>query len=104
MAVSEKQFAAEIIPYDGEALKFDDIGCLLRYLSRPQVEEQTAAIFVVDYSTREWLEAQTAYYVHSPTLNTPMSSGVIVFKDRANADESAARYQGKVLKFSELPK
>lgn len=48
MALSEKQFAAEFITSDGEAVKFDDIGCLLDY--RKEKPDTKIATPSVDHS------------------------------------------------------
>src|SRR5262245_60201794 len=59
MAISEKRFACELVTKDGDAVKFDDIGCMLHY--RKERAELVAATFVVDFETREWLKSEEAY-------------------------------------------
>jgi len=95
MAISEKQFAAEIIKTDETVLKFDDIACMLRYQERSEDKSKPAAIFVTDYPSKEWIKAEDAFYTRSETIKTPMGGGIISFRDKANI-------QGGSLRFEEL--
>ena len=102
MAISEKQYAAEFLNRDGDASKFDDIGCLASYLKAKQSRGDVAAYFVVDYDTRQWVKAEQAYFVKSEEFKTPMSGRLVAFKDRSKAEEAAAKYRGKLLGFNEV--
>ena len=92
MAISEKQFAAEIITENEEVLKFDDIGCLLRYRQRVGDQPKAAAIFFVDYETQNWIKAENAFFVKSKTIKTPMGSGIVAFADKAKAGSESLRF------------
>ncbi len=103
MAISEKQFAAQYLTKDGEAVKFDDLGCLARYLkSRPQQRADVAAFFVMDYETKQWLKAAAAFYVHSDKFQTPMQGGIAAFNSRPQAEAAAAAKQGRLLDWQEV--
>ena len=97
MAISQKQFAAEIIDRSGNVQKFDDIGCLLRYRERQQTTP--AAVFVVDYRTRHWLDANAAYFIHSDRLQTPMDGRFAAFAD---PERARREFNAPVLRFAEL--
>ncbi len=94
MAISQKRFAAEFINREGEVFKFDEIGCMVRYLK--QHSQTPAAYFVADFDSGEWLEGNKAMYVHSPEFETPMSGGIIAFRDRGSAEKAAAESHGEV--------
>ncbi len=102
MAISEKRYAAEFLDQEGEAMKFDDIGCMLRYRKRTQSNGAIAASFVVDFESRQWLQASTAYYVRSPEFRTPMGSGIVAYSAATSAAAAAAKHQGQVLRFADL--
>ena len=104
MSISEKRYAAELIDHDGEVSKFDDIGCMANFRKQKNDDGSTAATFVMDFERREWLKAEDAFYVRSPEFKTPMSGGVVAFKDEANAQAAAAKYHGTMLRFAELTK
>lgn len=103
MALSEKQFASELITPEGEALKFDDIGCLLDY-RKEKPDTKVAAYFFVDYETKQWVKGNEARFVKSSEITSPMSGGVIAFHDRAKAEAAATKYKGKIYNFEELTK
>ncbi len=102
MAISEKQYAAEFLNRDGDVFKFDDIGCLANQLKTRQNRRNVAALYVVDYDARRWIDAQQAYFVRSEEFKTPMSGRVVAFKDRLKAEEAAAKYHGRPLGFDEV--
>jgi copper chaperone NosL len=92
MAISEKQYASEMITDDERVLKFDDIGCMLRYRKKAGTELRPAAIFVTDYETRQWIKAQDATFLRSQTIKTPMSSGIVAYADKARAGSEGVTF------------
>ena len=102
MALSEKQYAAELIDGEGQPFKFDDIGCMLNFVKKRSVSISASSFFVMDFDERQWIKADDAYYVQSSDLTTPMNGGIIAFKDRLPAQQAADKYHGKMLRFKEL--
>lgn len=102
MAISEKRWAAELLDRDGEPVKFDDIGCMLRYRKRMQDSGAIVAFFVVDFESRRWLQAATAHYVRSPEFRTPMGSGIVAYNEASSAAAAAAEHHGELLRFTDL--
>ena len=98
MAMSGREFAAEIIPTGGEALKFDDIGCSLAYL-REHGELRSSVIFVNDFELRKWLPARDAWFVKSESIKTPMGGGIIAFSNREKAEAALTKYSGVISRF-----
>jgi copper chaperone NosL len=92
MLVSDLAFASAYRTPAGDALVFDDLGCLLR--ARPS---EGARVWVKDYETSEWLDAEAAYFVRSQSIETPMGGGIVAFSTR-----EAAQERGAVLRFPEL--
>lgn len=103
MAISEKKYAAELITNDGDAFKFDDIGCMVEHIKGDKRTE-VAAYFVTDFESRVWITAEGAHYVKSVKLKTPMGGGVIAFKNETRARESALTFHGSLLRFDEVIK
>jgi len=101
MAISQKQFAAEVLDADENAIKFDDIGCMLRYLAA--AKQKPAAVFVMDYGTRQWVNAKDAHFVRGSKIATPMGGGILAFGDRARAEAAARESGGELLSFGQLP-
>jgi len=101
MIISEARFAAGAVLEDGETLKFDDIGDMLRYQgSHPDLE--VAAWFVHDTPSEAWLNAVAATYVVSPAISSPMGSGLAAFADPGPAASFAAEVDGEVLGWDQI--
>ncbi len=102
MIIGEAKYAAATITLDGQAHKFDDAGEMLVYhMEHP--EEQVKAWFVHDYPSEAWIRAETAFYVLSPQIASPMGHGIAAFEQRSAAEAFARdRDQAQVLNFDEL--
>lgn len=87
MFVVDPRFTVATLPDGTDAwLLFDDIGELFKYRdTHPDTGFQV--IWVNDYHTEEWLNAEDAWYVESTGVNSPMGWGISAFE---NEDEAAA--------------
>jgi copper chaperone NosL len=92
MLVSDLAFASAYRTGEGDALVFDDLGCLLR-----ELPSEGARVWVKDFETSEWLDAEAAFFVRSESIQTPMGGGIVAFSSR-----EAAEGRGEALRFSEL--
>jgi copper chaperone NosL len=100
MAISETQYAAEILTEDGEPLPFDDLACLALYLKERQVN--VGAIFVMDYSSRTWVKAEDAHFLRSPRFKTPMSGGIAAFREKARAEAALRDFGGELMTLAQV--
>ncbi|HUJ22762.1 MAG TPA: nitrous oxide reductase accessory protein NosL [Bryobacteraceae bacterium] len=100
MAVSEMRYAAEIVDPDENIYKFDDIGCMLRFLREHR--PPGAALFVRDYDGAGWINAAEAQYVRSDAIPSPMGGHTIAVKQKPAAEEYARRFHGAVLSWERL--
>ncbi len=90
MAVSEVQFASEIIDMHGEVYKFDDLGCMLKFRNK-RSDLKINATFLKDYETKEWIPYERAVIVKTG-IETPMGSGKVAFANQARAKAIQSRY------------
>jgi copper chaperone NosL len=102
MAISEKQYAAEFIDSDGQAFKFDDIGCMVNSLDDKKSQAKPVAYFVMDFDEHQWVKAEDAFYVRSSELTTPMGGGIIAFRNQSNAQRAVDKYKGQLLRFKDV--
>ena len=102
MAISEKQYAAELIDSEGTAFKFDDIGCMVHFLKSAKNKTTIAASFVMEFSERQWIKADDAFYVRSSEFTTPMNGGIVAFRTEAKAQEAANKYNGTLLRLKDV--
>lgn len=101
MLITEPRYAAALRLIDGQARRFDDIGCLLHYLQAHPSEPQ-AHIWVNDYLQERWLRAEVALYVQSDRLTTPMGYGIVALADSIAAESLAQQLHAPVLRFEQL--
>jgi copper chaperone NosL len=92
MAISEKRYAAEIIDQEENVMKFDDIGCMLRYRDAAGATLKPEAIFVADFESREWLLAEKAFFARPANVKTPMGSGIVAYTSREKAGPEAVTF------------
>ena len=80
------RFTSKIV--QGEATSyFCDIGDLFSYLKRNKPAHVNIA--VKDHPSGEWIDANTAYYVHNEKkFKTPMGWGFAAFRDKGHALEA----------------
>ena len=97
MIIGDEHFAAALVTPAGDALKFDDIGCLIEH--EPDEIRHGVAYWVRDAEGREWLDARQATFVHSPRVASPMGFGLAA----SPAGQAAGESPGRTLRFHELP-
>ena len=100
MIISDPRYAAGYLTADGEDHIFDAIGNMV--VSHLQKQAEVRAFFVHDYGDQRWIRAETAHYVQSPKLVTPMLHGLAAFDTPEKAEALAAELDGKLLTFDEL--
>jgi copper chaperone NosL len=100
MAVSQPRYAAEIVDREENVYKFDDIGCMRRFLQEHRL--QSAAVFVRDYTGAGWISAPAALYVRAESIPSPMGGHTIAFQRRPAAEAHARELQGAVLSWEKL--
>lgn len=102
MAISEKRYAVEFIDSEGQAFKFDDIGCMTNFVKSKTNTTQIVARYVMDFDERQWIKAEDAYYVRASELSTPMNGGIIAFKTESKAQEAVGNFHGQLLRFKDV--
>lgn len=105
MLINEDRCCAAILVDSGgthrDHLLFDDIGCLLEY----KVDNPSTTIlehWARDFSSRTWIKAESAWFLMTERIHTPMGSGIVAFADRAGADAAQKENGGRVLTWDEV--
>jgi nitrous oxide reductase accessory protein NosL len=113
MVINETKYAALVILKGGYAVRTDDIGCIFRMALLPPerwkalrgypAEDvkrliQVEKVFVPDFHTGEYVEAQRAFYVIRQDMMTPMRDCVFAFRDR----EMAAKMNATVYTYDQM--
>lgn len=102
MSVAAEQYAGQIALENGDYEMFDDLGCLMEYYNEMNLDDLGKA-FIKDTDSEDWLDVEKSVFVFDEELPTPMSHGVIAFKDEAAASSFVDKEgSGKVITFEEL--
>lgn len=102
MKISEGHFASELKTKKGRVYKFDDIYCLIEYKKEnPDVE--IAEHFVHYFpGENELIPAESAFYVNSKELKSPMAGNMAAFKTDDEANKYAVQLNGQKLNWGGL--
>lgn len=104
MAVLDVRVAAQIVASGQDPLFFDDIGCMIDYLSRHLRQPPGAMAYVADHQTGEWVPAATALYTRNLQVQTPMGSHLIAHGSiETQRQDPAARLGSKATARDLLP-
>ena len=95
MLVSDVRYAAAFQAPAAEAKVFDDIGCLLAAVQKERGEH--LAMWFRDADDGQWIPGAQAIFVSTPVIRTPMSGGVVAYRDRAAAERAAAHNDGTIV-------
>lgn len=104
MTLVDRHYGAELVTTRGKVFKFDDLGCLLRFLRHPEAGGNPR-VFVVDFDRPGvFLPAADAHFLQHNRLRSPMGSGIAAF---AGGGELAAAHRqldggGKTLRWPDL--
>jgi copper chaperone NosL len=101
MTLADPRFAAELLTGTGKAVVFDDVGCLAAWLGENRVA--VASSWVANFAAPDgWLPADSAVYLRSDTLRTPMGSGLAALAPGRQADSVRALLGGTLLAWSDV--
>ncbi len=100
MLINEERYASAYVNNQGQARRFDDIGCMLIYHNDNQ--EDVAFFWVKDFNTHKWLRVDNAVFIRSDSIHSPMGFGIIAIENENAAKDVQEKYPGKIIRFSEL--
>lgn len=102
MAVPNNEHATQMVLKNHRSLKFDDLGCLYKWVEQ-NGEDEIGKAFVRDFHTEEWLDINDATFVYHEEIPTPMAYGVISFKDASEAEAYVEEFgKGTIMTKNEL--
>jgi copper chaperone NosL len=102
MTISNGRFSAEVITKKGRVYKFDDLFCMTNYVNE-NGKYKFKAFYVDDYTkTSELINATTAFYVKSETLNSPMNGNVAAFLQEQDAKDFAKESNSSVTNWTSI--
>ena len=102
MILMDPAFGGEIITQKGKIYKFDDVNCMVTYMNSMDPSRETVGeTFVVDHGKPGTLiPAETAFYLRSDKVKSPMASGIAAFSTTHDRYEQQQQWQGAELTWS----
>ncbi len=103
MSIVEEHSACAllVLEHDRREYKlFDDLGCLLDH--EREHHPQTVERHTHDYATKRWISADSARYLMSESVRTPMGSWIAAYADDAAAEAAREKLGGKVFDLDAL--
>ena len=89
MGIADEGHGAEVVTVTGKAYTFDSIECMAAFLRAMDDASEVHSAWVTDFSNPgELVRAESAYFLVSPTLQSPMGLGLTAFareEDRGGA-------------------
>lgn len=101
--IEDKRFAGVIMFIGGEAMKFNDLGCLVAF--HYGIDSATAhGVFVQDYRGSGWIEEENAFVVLHSRIETPRGSNSVACRSKSDADALQREQGGTVVSLSDVLK
>ena len=102
MNIVDKTHSAQLVTTKGKQFKFDAIECMVNYLGENS-EENTALLLVANYGNPgEMIEAQTASYLISSEIKSPMGANLSAFSTSEKANELQQKHSGEIFTWESL--
>lgn len=102
MTIMDKRFTAELLTSKGRAYKFDDFGCLLKYLKDEHIHDPGMKIYVANFNHPDepFLDARQAVFIHNENLHSPMNGNLAAYTNKTAANSAGT--ETKLLTLSSL--
>ncbi len=103
MMITEQDFASQAVNNQGRAFKFDSVECMAAFDLTTEYRDNIHSLWVPDFLNRdEWLEANSAYYLHSETLRSPMGLFLSSYADNVSAVQMQQEYGGEIVDYNRV--
>lgn len=104
MGVADVKFGAEIITKKGKVYKFDDIGCMIRFMKAGTVDKKDISqTLAINYEKQnDFLDVNTAVLIVSPLTKSPMGFDLAAFTTKESASKFIEGTTGKILSWNEM--
>lgn len=98
MTIADQRYAAEVMTKTGKVFVFDDVGCMAAWLADNPAPVKGA--WVMDFVNHGWMAADSAIYLRSDTLQTPMASGLAALTPGTESDSIRSARGGELVSWA----
>lgn len=104
MTITDGRFAAELITKKGRVYKFDDLKCMIEY-KKENSKSEYRLYFINEYTSSNLLiPAESAFYVESESVKSPMRGNTAAFLENNKAEIFAQENNTIVKSWNEISK
>lgn len=106
MAISHNRFGAEIVTKKSKIYKFDDAHCIVSFLNSKKITtEQIAAVYFTNFtSPHELIKVESAHFLQSPNLKSPMNGNIAAFVNEDSLVKLLPRFSGNKISWDNMQK
>ena len=104
MGIADPKFGSELITKKGKVFKFDDLGCMIRYMKTGDVKEnEIETTVVINFEKQnDFLDVNNTVIVSSPAAKSPMGFNLAAFENEEAATKFVNESGGKKITWKEL--
>ena len=102
MAIADVRFGAEVAMRAGRIHTFDSIECLAAFYGSLSRTAEVRGIWVADFTTARMVPADSAVFLRSDSLRSPMGRHYAAFAPGTSASALTRRYGGDVLRWVDV--
>ena len=102
------QWQTQVVFSDGFMVPFDGCKCMFGFLfkmgqhNKKHTSADVAAVWVREFKTGDWINAQQAYYVIGSSEMGPMGKELIPFSDAPSAESFQKEYGGDITRYDAI--
>lgn len=105
MTITDPKFATELLTSKGRYYKFDDVSCLLNYITDNKDKADKAKCFVADYlGNNQLIPVETSVFIAGENINSPMGGNTAAFSNKDSAAKYASKYEAETLTWEKVSK
>ncbi len=99
MRIVQPKYGSEIVTRKGKAYKFDAPECMIAFLleGKTVAEQEVALTLVPDFETEKFITVETAFFLRSDNLKSPMGLNVAAFATKEAAEGQQRDLKGDML-------
>jgi copper chaperone NosL len=103
MGLADDRHGAEAVTRTGKVYTFDSIECLARFLDSEGADQPVHSVWVTDFADfPNLIPAESAHYLVSETLPSPMGMGLTAFGRMADRDGAVNSFGGDALDWEQV--
>jgi len=102
MKITDPRYGSELILKTGKVYKFDSVECLAAYYLKNKDKMNIHSLWVPNFLTKKFIKAETAVYLHSKNLPSPMGLNLSAFSSMEELEKIRKKYGGEVLNWKQV--